>query len=153
MVWPGWWAAMVWTRVSGPQEPVQVPYSPYFLQQARAGNVKEITSTGTAVQGTFKHAVSYQGTRASEFSTEIPEFANNDALSKLLQSKQVVVNAKPLDTGPSRSRRCCSGLARPCSCSGCCSGCCAAPRRWAGVRSARSPARGHAATTSRRARG
>jgi cell division protease FtsH len=84
-----------------PQERVQVPYSPFFLQQARAGNVKEITSTGTAVQGTFKHAVSYQGTRASEFSTEIPEFANNDALSKRLQSKQVVVNAKPLDTGPS----------------------------------------------------
>jgi cell division protease FtsH len=84
-----------------PQERVQVPYSPYFLHQARAGNVKEITSTGTAVQGTFKNAVRYHGTRASEFSTEIPEFANNDALSGLLQSKHVVVNAKALDTGPS----------------------------------------------------
>jgi cell division protease FtsH len=85
----------------GPQERVQVPYSPFFLQQARTGNVKEITSTGTAVQGTFKRAVDYQGTRAGEFSTEIPEFANTDALSKLLQSEHVVVNAKPLDTGPS----------------------------------------------------
>jgi cell division protease FtsH len=84
-----------------PQERVQVPYSPFFLQQARAGNVKEITSTGTAVQGTFRHAVGYDGTRASEFSTEIPEFANNDALSKLLQSEGVQINAKPLDTGPS----------------------------------------------------
>jgi cell division protease FtsH len=84
-----------------PQKRVQVPYSPFFLHQARAGNVKEITSTGTAVQGTFKHAVRYKGTRASEFSTEIPEFANSDALSRLLDSEGVVVNAKALDTGPS----------------------------------------------------
>jgi cell division protease FtsH len=84
-----------------PQERVQVPYSPFFLHQARAGNVKEITSTGTAVQGTFKRPVIFKGTRASEFSTEIPEFANNDALSRLLDSKGVVVNAKALDTGPS----------------------------------------------------
>jgi cell division protease FtsH len=83
------------------QERVQVPYSPFFLNHASAGNVKQITSTGTAVQGTFKHAVSYQGTRATEFSTEIPEFANNDALSKLLQSEGVQINAEPLDTGPS----------------------------------------------------
>jgi cell division protease FtsH len=84
-----------------PHERVQVPYSPFFLQQARAGNVKEITSTGTTVQGTFRSPVRYEGTRTTEFSTEIPEFANNDALSKLLQSEHVVVNAKPLDTGPS----------------------------------------------------
>jgi cell division protease FtsH len=84
-----------------PQERVQVPYSPFFLQQARAGNVKEITSTGTAVQGAFRHPVRYRGTRAAEFSTEIPEFANNDALSKLLQSEGVQINAKPLETGPS----------------------------------------------------
>jgi cell division protease FtsH len=93
-----YWVASIAVQ---PQERVQVPYSPFFLQQARAGNVKEITSTGTAVQGTFKHAVRYQGTRATEFSTEIPEFANNDALSRLLQSEGVVVNAKPLDTGAS----------------------------------------------------
>ena len=84
-----------------PQERVQVPYSPFFLQQARTGNVKEITSTGTAVQGAFRHPVRYRGTRATKFSTEIPEFANNDALSKLLQSEGVQINAKPLDTGPS----------------------------------------------------
>ena len=31
--------------------------------------------------------------------TEIPTFADNTSLSKLLQSKGVIVNAKPLDTG------------------------------------------------------
>jgi cell division protease FtsH len=93
-----WWIASIAVQ---PHERVQVPYSPFFLQQARDGNVKEITSTGTAVQGVFRHSVRYDGTRATEFSTEVPEFANTDALSKLLQSEGVVVNAKPLDTGPS----------------------------------------------------
>src|SRR6266508_5968327 len=31
----------------------RVPYSPFFLQQVREGHVKEITSKGTAIQGTF----------------------------------------------------------------------------------------------------
>jgi ATP-dependent Zn protease len=35
----------------------------------------------------------------TKFQTEIPAFANNDALSALLQQKRVVVNAQPLDTG------------------------------------------------------
>ena len=30
---------------------VRVPYSPFFLQQIKAGNVESITSTGTAIQG------------------------------------------------------------------------------------------------------
>ena len=37
---------------------VTVPYSPYFLQQVKAGNVQEITSKGTDIQGTFE-TVSY----------------------------------------------------------------------------------------------
>ena len=93
------------SNATQPQKRVRVPYNPVFVQQARAGNVKEITSTGTAVQGTFKHAVRYpnnaSGTRTTEFSTEIPEFANSDALAALLQAKGVVINADPLDTGAS----------------------------------------------------
>jgi cell division protease FtsH len=86
-----------------PQERVRVPYSPVFLHQAGAGNVREVTSTGTAVQGTFKQPVRYPnrsgGTRSTEFSTEIPAFANTNALARLLQSNGVVVNAEPLETG------------------------------------------------------
>jgi cell division protease FtsH len=93
-----YWIASVAVK---PQERVQVPYSPFFLQQAQAGNVKEITSTGTSVQGTFRHDVRFHGTRAREFSTQIPAFANRNALSSLLQSERVVVNAKPLESGVS----------------------------------------------------
>ena len=33
---------------------VRVPYSPFFVQQIKAGNVESITSTGTAIQGRLK---------------------------------------------------------------------------------------------------
>ena len=79
---------------------VRVPYSPFFLNQVRAGHVKEITSKGTAIQGTFTEKQTYGDSGPTDhFRTEIPAFADNDALSKLLQSKGVVVNAQPLDTG------------------------------------------------------
>jgi cell division protease FtsH len=78
----------------------RVPYSPYFLQQVRDGHVKSITSKGTAIQGEFFEKQQYRDSKPSDrFKTEIPAFADNDALSKLLQSKGVVVNAQPLETG------------------------------------------------------
>jgi cell division protease FtsH len=90
------------SNATKPHSRVRVPYSPVFLTQARAGNVKEITSTGTAVQGSFRHAVRYpddsSGTRSAEFSTEIPEFADAAALARLLEKHGVVINAKPLET-------------------------------------------------------
>ena len=79
---------------------VRIPYSPYFLQQVTHGNVLAITSKGTAIQGTFKRAESYNNSHATtKFKTEIPAFADTKALSHLLQSKGVTVNAQPLDTG------------------------------------------------------
>ncbi len=89
------------SRAMQPTSRVSVPYSPFFLQQVRDGHVKEITSKGTAVQGTFTQNVTYDGEKpTTNFRTEIPAFADNDALSQLLQSKGVIVNAEPLDTGP-----------------------------------------------------
>ena len=79
---------------------VRVPYSPFFLEQVRAGHVKDITSKGTAIEGTFTQKESYQDSKpTTRFRTEIPAFADNNALSRLLEEKKVVVNAKPLDTG------------------------------------------------------
>ena len=76
---------------------VRIPYSPFFLDEVRAGDVVSITSQGTAIQGVFKTATSYAGSKAStEFQTEIPAFADTTSLSDLLQTKAVVVNAKPL---------------------------------------------------------
>jgi cell division protease FtsH len=88
------------SRATQPASRVRVPYSPFFLQQVRAGHVKQITSKGTAIQGTFTQKERYQSSKpTTRFQTEIPTFANNDALSNLLQKKGVVVNAQPLDTG------------------------------------------------------
>jgi cell division protease FtsH len=106
----GWWAAWIvgllvlnfWigSRATQAQQRVQIPYSPFFLQQVRAGNVSEISSRGTAIQGTFKKAETYKKSKkTTAFKSEIPAFADTNALSQLLQRKQVVINAQPLDTG------------------------------------------------------
>jgi cell division protease FtsH len=88
------------TRATQPSSRVRVPYSPFFLQQVNDGHVKQITSKGTAIQGTFTQKESYNGSKPTKvFKTEIPAFADTDALSHLLQEKGVVVNAQPLDTG------------------------------------------------------
>jgi cell division protease FtsH len=76
----------------------RIPYSPLFLNEIHFGNVAEITSRGTAIQGKFKHRDPNTG-RSLRFSTEIPEFANRDALSRQLTQHQVVVNAEPLEGG------------------------------------------------------
>src|SRR5437588_4701474 len=88
------------SRATQPTARVRVPYSPFFLQQVRAGHVQQITSKGTAIQGTFTQKEKYAKSKPTErFQTEIPAFADNNALSQLLQRKGVVVNAQPLDTG------------------------------------------------------
>jgi cell division protease FtsH len=90
----------VGSRATQPESRVRVPYSPFFLNEVRAGHVKSITSKGTAIQGTFTLKIKYGSSKpTTRFRTEIPAFANNDALSQLLQEKRVVVNAQPLDTG------------------------------------------------------
>jgi cell division protease FtsH len=105
-----WWIAValalltlnywVGSRAMENESRLSVPYSPFFLEQVREGNVAEITSEGTTVQGTFERPRSYgESEPKTEFETEIPAFADTDALSGLLESGEVVVNAEPLDTG------------------------------------------------------
>jgi cell division protease FtsH len=88
------------SRATQPESRVRVPYSPFFLQQVTSGNVKEITSKGTDIQGAFMNEISFQGSKATlRFRTEIPSFADTDELSQVLQQNNVTVNAEPLDTG------------------------------------------------------
>ena len=83
-----------------PESRVRVPYSPFFLQQVKTGNVEEITSKGTDIQGTFKKEVTFEDSKpTTRFRTEIPAFANTDELSQLLQENDVTVNAEPLEPG------------------------------------------------------
>jgi cell division protease FtsH len=88
------------SRATQPAARVRIPYSPYFLDQVQLGHVKSITSKGTAIQGTFTQKLSYNRAKpTTRFMTQIPAFADNNALSKLLQDNNVTVNAQPLDTG------------------------------------------------------
>jgi len=106
-----WWipltlavlAANYWlgSRASQPAARLRVPYSPFFLRQVTVGNVAEITSKGTAIQGRFDRPEPYDGSKpTTQFQTEIPAFADTDALARSLQKAGVVVNAEPLQTSP-----------------------------------------------------
>jgi len=91
-----YWAAHKATEVRR----VRIPYSPFFLAQVQAGNVSEITSMGTAIQGVFRVPTHPPNEgAATRFATEIPAFADTNELAQLLESKRVVVNAVPLDRG------------------------------------------------------
>jgi cell division protease FtsH len=87
-------------RVTDDDQRLGVPYSPFFLAQVQEGNVEEITSEGTTIQGAFRSPQRYGGSEPTrDFETEVPTFADTDALSRSLEDENVIVNAKPLDTG------------------------------------------------------
>ena len=58
--------------VAPPAKRIQIPYNPNFLNQVRAGHVKEISSSGDTVQGEFTQDVTYKGETAKRFETEFP---------------------------------------------------------------------------------
>ena len=97
---------VIFALVTGrPDRATQVPYSPFFLQQIDQGNVKEISSKGETIDGTLKKATEYKAEGAKKtaevdhFKTQVPTFVNTDQLTEDLQSKGVVLNAKPPVTG------------------------------------------------------
>jgi cell division protease FtsH len=107
--WRGFWIffvallALNWLFVLILQPPGQqrvvVPFSPYFLSQLDAGNVKTISSRGDTIKGTFKNKVRYppnesKATETTLFSTQVPSFWNNTQLTASLEAQHVEVNAK-----------------------------------------------------------
>jgi cell division protease FtsH len=83
----------------GAQPRVKVPFSPYFLNQVQAGQVKSITSTGDTIAGTFKTKVRFPTTNAKVvpttlFSTEVPTFWDSAALTTELRTAGVQINAQ-----------------------------------------------------------
>jgi len=86
------------------QQRVTVPFSPYFLEQVKAGEVKSISSKGDTIQGDFKSKLHYPAdnkTATSLFATQVPTFWNGAQLSALLQEKNVEINAKSTSTAQS----------------------------------------------------
>jgi cell division protease FtsH len=81
---------------------ITIPYTT-FREQVQAGNVVEITSQGDAIQGTFRMPVTYAPSGGKPqtslyFETRLPSFTD-PGLEALLESKGVVINARPLDQG------------------------------------------------------
>ena len=78
------------------------------MGQVNANNVQTVTSTGDAIQGTFRHQVAYPpGTadarQVQQFTTQRPTFAD-DNLFQRLQANGVTVNANAPSQGtPTRS--------------------------------------------------
>ncbi len=99
------WLAVLAFQPSG-QPRVTVPFSPFFLEQVKRGQVKSISSKGDTVQGNFKSKLRYppsdqKATATTLFATEVPTFWNGSQLSALLQEKGVQINAKSTSSSPS----------------------------------------------------
>ncbi|HWE08673.1 MAG TPA: ATP-dependent zinc metalloprotease FtsH [Solirubrobacteraceae bacterium] len=112
-----WWIAAVvvgllalnlWisSQALKPNAPIRIPYSPTFLTQVQDNNVKSISSTGDSISGTFKAAIRYpatdpNATSSTNFSTQIPSFANSASLFDALTKDGVTINAQPTNQGAS----------------------------------------------------
>jgi cell division protease FtsH len=87
--------------LSGTPDRQSVPYT-LFYRQVQQGNVREISSKGDQIQGTFRSAVRYpvgkSGKTNTKFQTVRPTFGD-DGISRLLIAKNVTVNARSVDTG------------------------------------------------------
>jgi cell division protease FtsH len=85
---------------------VKVPFSPFFLQQLDAGQIKSISSKSGAIQGTFKSKQKYppndsKATPTTLFSTQVPSFWNDPGFTQALKTQKVEVNAQNPNTGTS----------------------------------------------------
>jgi len=85
----------------GSKKSIDLSYTE-FKDQVQADNVKEVTVKGQDIDGIFKNKYAYKPGSAKDttyytaFSTVIPSY-NDPELSKVLDSKDVVVNAKKED--------------------------------------------------------
>jgi cell division protease FtsH len=85
-------ANYIFVAVFAPEEKRErIPYTPVFLDQIKRGNVKEISSRGDTVQGELRREYK----NADKFETEVPTFADDRQLARLLEGNRVTVNAKP----------------------------------------------------------
>ena len=87
-----WISVLIFNPSTGEQR-VTVPFSPYFLERVKGGEVSSISSKGDTIQGTFKAKLRYpatgkkRGSPTKLFATQVPSFWNGSQLSALLQEK------------------------------------------------------------------
>jgi cell division protease FtsH len=101
------WVSVLLFQPSSTEQPrVTVPFSPYFLETVKAGQVSAISSKGDTIKGTFKAKQRYppsdsKATPTTLFATEVPTFWNGSQLSALLQERGVRINASSTSTSQS----------------------------------------------------
>jgi cell division protease FtsH len=93
---------------AGPASRPRVPYQPFFVNQVKAGNVEEITSTGESIEGTLKNEATYTPPGDGDpvkvdknFKTEVPTFIDPAQVTALITDNNVVTNAEAPDSGRS----------------------------------------------------
>ena len=99
------WLTVLLAQPSG-QPRVKIAFSPFFLSEVQADQVKSISSKADTISGTFTTKVRYppgdtKATPTTLFSTQVPAFWNNNALTALLQQHNVQVNAQNPNPGTS----------------------------------------------------
>ena len=99
------WLTVLLAQPSG-QPRVKIAFSPFFLSEVQADQVKSISSKADTISGTFTTKVRYppgdaKATATTLFSTQVPAFWNNNALTALLQQHNVQVNAQNPNPGTS----------------------------------------------------
>jgi cell division protease FtsH len=101
------WLSVLFLQPSSGEQRVTVPFSPYFLEHVKAGEVSSIASKGDTIQGKFKVKLRYpatgkkKGSPTTLFATQVPSFWNGSQLSALLQEKGVKINAESTTTSQS----------------------------------------------------
>ncbi len=100
------WLSLLFFQPSAGETRVTVPFSPYFLEHVKAGQVSSISSKGDTVQGMFTTKLRYpasdkKATASKLFATQVPSFWNGSQLSALLQEKGVRINAESTTTSQS----------------------------------------------------
>jgi cell division protease FtsH len=93
------WISVLVFHPSTGEKRVTVPFSPYFIEQVKAGSVGTISSKGDTIQGKFKAKQRYPSSDSKApdtklFATQVPSFWNGAQLSALLQEKGVRINAE-----------------------------------------------------------
>ena len=100
------WLSVLFFQPSSGEQRVTVPFSPYFLEHVKDGQVSTISSKGDTIQGKFKAKLRYpssdtKATPTTLFATQVPTFWNGSQLSALLQEKGVEIKAESTSTSQS----------------------------------------------------
>jgi cell division protease FtsH len=98
------WISVLVAEPNNSQPRVKISFSPFFLNEVKADQVHSISSKADQINGTFTTKVRYPPTDAKAtpttlFSTQVPAFWNNNALTALLQAHNVQVNAQNPNPG------------------------------------------------------